>query len=242
MGRVAIAVLLAGLLIAPYSFGASNVNSPAARALNGELSSVNLAGVSLADAIDYLRDISSANINVNWKLLDAAHITKDTPVNVRLRAISMRKALQLILEEAGGSTPLTYYIDQGVIEITTQEAADTKQVTRVYDVGDLVVDIPDFVGPSMSLTQNSNSASGGSGSQGGTSGNGLFSNSGNQSNTDKGSTVTERGNDLVSIITSTIRPDVWQVNGGTATIRFFRNRLIVTAPRSVQEMIGGRVE
>jgi len=242
MRRVAIAILLVGLCAQPLTTFAAGPNASAARALNGEIANINLVGVSFVDAIDYLRDLSGANINVNWRLLQDKNVTKDTQVHVRLRSVSMRKALQLILDEAGGSTPLTYFIDQGVIEITTQEAADSKLVTRVYDVGDLIVDIPDFAGPSMNLQQNSNTnnSTNGGGNSGG--GSGLFSSSNNNNTTDKTATATERGNDLVSIITTTIRPDVWQVNGGTATIRFFRNRLIVTAPRSVQEMIGGRVE
>ena len=242
MRRIAIAILLAGFCAHPLTSFAAGPIASAARALNGEIANINLVGVSFVDAIDYLRDLSGANINVNWRLLQDKNVTKDTQVHVRLRSVSMRKALQLILDEAGGSTPLTYFIDQGVIEITTQEAADSKLVTRVYDVGDLIVDIPDFAGPSMNLQQNSNTnnSTNGGGNSGG--GSGLFSSSNNNNTTDKTATATERGNDLVSIITTTIRPDVWQVNGGTATIRFFRNRLIVTAPRSVQEMIGGRVE
>lgn len=245
MRRVAIAIVLAGIFALQLTSHAAPLNAVPARALNSEISNINLIGVSFADAIDYLRDISGANINVNWRLLHDKNITKDAQVHVRLRAVPMRKALQLILDEAGGSTPLTYYLDQGVIEITTQEAADAKLITRVYDVGDLIVDIPNFAGPNLNLAENSNSSNSGSGSNGNNSGgggSGLFSNTGNSKTDEKTATANDRGNDLVSIITTTIRPEVWQINGGTATIRFFRNRLIVTAPRSVQEMIGGRVQ
>ena len=44
------------------------------------------------------------------------------------------------------------------------------------------------------------------------------------------------------IITSTIEPELWQQNGGTAAIRFFNGSLIVTAPRSVHEALGGYVD
>ncbi len=242
MRRVAIALILAGLCATPVQTFASAPNVAAARALGGELSSVNLDGVGFADSIDYLRDLTGANINVNWRLMQEKNINKDTPVHMKLRAVSMRKALQLLLDEVGAGTPLTYFIDQGVIEITTQEAADAKLVTRVYDVGDLMVDIPDFAGPSLNITDNSSSGSN-SGKSGGGGGNNLFGgNNANNNNNDKPATANDRGNELVSIITTTIRPEVWQINGGPANIRFFRNRLIVTAPRSVQEMIGGRAE
>jgi hypothetical protein len=35
---------------------------------------------------------------------------------------------------------------------------------------------------------------------------------------------------------------VWRQNGGPASIRFFNGTLIVTAPRSVHEAIGGPLE
>jgi hypothetical protein len=236
-------LLLAVLLMVPCVAPAASLNANVKRSLNSEISSINLANASFADALDYLRDITGANINVNWRLLETAHVTRDTPVNVRLRAIPMRKALSLILQEAGGGTPLTYFVDQGVIEITTQEVADSKMITRVYDVADLVVDIPDFEGPDLNLAQSTNNSTNSSnGSSGGGSSTGIFSNVGQNQSKEKTPTVEERGNDLVSVITSVIRPEVWQINGGTATIRFFRGKLIVTAPRSVQEMIGGRVE
>ncbi len=40
----------------------------------------------------------------------------------------------------------------------------------------------------------------------------------------------------------TVEPEVWRENGGTASIRYFRGRLIITAPRSVHEQIGGAID
>ena len=62
--------------------------------------SLNLAGVTLNDAIDFLRDISNANFHVNWPALEAIGVSKQTPVNIRLRNVSMRKVLTLLLSES----------------------------------------------------------------------------------------------------------------------------------------------
>ena len=43
-------------------------------------------------------------------------------------------------------------------------------------------------------------------------------------------TRADRAQALVDVITSTIQPEIWQANGGTAAIRFFNGSLIVTAP------------
>ena len=85
------------------------------------LPATNLDNVSVNDAIDFLRDVSGANIHVNWRALEEVGVGKDAQVNVRLRSVNLRKVLDLVLEEAGGGTALTYYVDQGVIEVTTRE-------------------------------------------------------------------------------------------------------------------------
>lgn len=191
-------------------------------------------GVALVDAIDFLRDLTGLNIHVNWKALESAGVGKDTVINLRMRDLKLRKILSLILNDAaGGSELLTFYVDGGVLEVTTQEEADKVMFTRVYPVQDLLVEVPDFAGPNINIEQNS--GSGGSGSSGSI----LQNGSGNSDQEDAQLTRAERAQQLLDVITSTIRPDVWQVNGGTATIRFFNGNLIVTAPRSVHEMLGG---
>ena len=47
----------------------------------------------------------------------------------------------------------------------------------------------------------------------------------------------ERANDIIELIRATIRPDVWEENGGQATIRYFRGNLVINAPRTVHALI-----
>jgi uncharacterized membrane protein YgcG len=209
---------------------------------------IKLDSVSFKDALDFVQDLSGANLHVNWGALQAAGITKDAVIDLHLRSVPLRKALGLILSEAAaGNAVLTYYIDDNVIEITTQELADKVLITRVYPVDDLLMDVPDFTdAPSFDLSQNSNSSgttvgtSGGGGGGGGSSN--LFGGSGSGGGNQTGPTRAERAQQLVDLITSIVRPEIWQANGGTATIRFFNGSLIVTAPRSVQEAIDGPVD
>lgn len=238
MRRLSAALSVAVLLLTSTAVSAAT-NASVRAAMQKEIPSLNLSNVSFGDSIDFLRDVTGLNINVNWKQLELLHVTRETPVNVRLRQISVRRALSLILAEAGGATPLTYYIDEGVVEITTQEAADSKMITRVYDVSDLLVEIPDFEGPVFSLSSQNTSGSGGGRGSGGGSQSLFPSGSTDRRSEESAKTREERGQELVTLITSTIRPEIWADAGGTAQIRFWRGRLIVTAPRSVQEMIGG---
>jgi hypothetical protein len=52
-------------------------------------------------------------------------------------------------------------------------------------------------------------------------------------------TRTERADQLVEMIREIIRPEIWKENGGPASIRYFNGQLIVTAPKSIHEAIGG---
>src|SRR5689334_18811856 len=110
------------------SVGASVVRQQLAQ----RLPELRFQGVTLGDAIEFMRDVSGANIAVNWKALEGAGVNRDTPVNLHLNGISLRKAMDMVLNEAAGGDALTYYVDQGVIEITTRDLADRAMVTRVY--------------------------------------------------------------------------------------------------------------
>ena len=230
ISRLASTIVLLGVMSVASAQSVVNPKIALAR----KLPDVNLSNVALADALDFLRDTSAANMHVNWAALEAAGISKDTPVNLRLRGASLRKVLNLILTEAaGGADTLSFYSADGVLEITTREIADQEMVTIVYPVQDLLVEVPDFNNAPDFNLQAQQSAGGGGGSA-------LFGGGGGEE--EQQTTRAERADELISLITDTIQPDVWQVNGGTATIRFFQGNLIVRAPRSVHEALGRSVD
>jgi uncharacterized membrane protein YgcG len=208
-----------------------------------------LTDVPLSDALDYIRDTTDTNMVVDWKSLEAVNIDRNTLINLRLHNVTLRKALTIILNEAGAGNVLTFYVQDNVLEITTQAKADSVLYTMVYPVQDLLVTVPNFQLSDVTNLASSISSGGGgttvggSGGGGGSSSNnslsGAFSGSGSSTNTD---TTQQQSDALVKLIMDTVRPEVWRENGGNSTIRFFNGMLIVTAPLSVQEAIGGPVE
>jgi hypothetical protein len=244
LARFASVVLTVGLLGLALPARSASAG-PSKAALNRSLPELKFDGVGLSDCIDFLRDVSGSNITVNWKALAEANVQKDQPVTVRLYRVSLRKALSVILDEATGGDALTFYIEDNVIEVTTKAVADKIMYVRVYPIEDLIMDVPDFAdAPKFDLTSatnqgNTGGSGGGSGGGGGNSG-GIFSGSG--SGTSSKETVKskdERAQELVQLIVETIQPEVWRENGGTASVRYFNGSLVVSAPRSVQEAIGG---
>ena len=209
--------------------------------LNRTLPEMNFDSTAFVDCIDFLRDITDANIVVNWKALEAAGVTRETLVNVKVRKVTLRKALSLLLSEASAGEGITYSLDDGVIEITTTELANARMYTKVYPVGDLLMEVPNFDNaPNFSLDQNQQGNQGGGQGSGNSSG-GLFGSGGgaDRNEEDQGKTKEERADELLSLIREVIYPDIWRENGGTASIRMYRDNLVVTAPRHVHEAIGG---
>jgi len=135
---------------------------------------------------------------------------------------------------------LTFAIDSNVIEITSQEEADKVMVTKTYVVDDLVMPMTRTITPpafNLSEITKGGSSSGSGGSSGSTSS--LFDTS--TSAAGESDTPEKRGQELVTLVRDVIRPDIWKENGGNATIKYFSGKLIVTAPVSVHEAIGGPV-
>jgi hypothetical protein len=225
-------ILVVGLFTASAAAQAS-----ARRSLNTILPELKFDNITLADAMDFLRDTSGANIHVNWRALEEIGIGKDTTINVRLRNVTLRRILRTILTEASSGSLLTYYIDENIIEVTKRELADQQMITRIYPVDDLIMDVPDFEAPQFQIQATQTGRGGGGGG-----GQNLFGDLNSQTDQRENMTRTDRAQQLIDMIQEIIQPDVWNINGGRAAIRFWNGSLIVTAPRSVHEALGGYSE
>ncbi|HEX8343064.1 MAG TPA: hypothetical protein VF624_19330 [Tepidisphaeraceae bacterium] len=227
---------LAAVTAAPLARGAVPM-------LNKTLPEVRFQDVAFSDALEFLRDTTQMNLVIDWAALEQVGVGKDTPVSLRLRNAKVQKVMTLLLEAAGPGL-LAIDVDDNIVNVTTRIKADDKVITVVYPVADLLLEIPDFKGPKMSLTDSNsgggrNGGSGGSGS--GSSSGGLFNNENAEENgRETRRTRVERAEELIDLIKTTIRPEVWDTNGGRARIKYFNNNLIITAPRSIQSAIAGR--
>jgi beta-lactamase regulating signal transducer with metallopeptidase domain len=90
-----------------------------------------------SDVIEFLRDVTGANIFVNWNDVQNAGISKDAPVTIRVRDVTLAKAIDLVLQSVGANTELTYSVEGGVIEIATAAHAEKKVIVQTYDVSRL---------------------------------------------------------------------------------------------------------
>jgi hypothetical protein len=219
-----------------FAFSQRAMASEARDLLSKRVPQAKLDNIALTDALDFLRDIAGVNISVDWKALEAAGVSKDAQVNLELHNVSAGKILSLILSQAGPGDLLTWYIDRDVVQITTRAIADQQMITIVYYVMDLLQPNPSFNYQIQGITSGSAQISGGGGGGGGTT---LTQSNNSGSQTQNMQTAADN---LVKLIETVVRPEVWRDNGGSASIEYWNGNLIVTAPRSVQEAIGGPVD
>lgn len=83
----------------------------------------------LGTALDYLKETHGIEIWVDKVRVNV----QDYTVTLESSKASFRSCLNLILEPHA----LCYVVEDDVLKITTQEAADTKMITRTYPAGDL---------------------------------------------------------------------------------------------------------
>ncbi len=171
--------------------------------------------------VGLLRNETGTNIVVNWNALAAAGVSKQTPISLSLRNVPFKKVLSIVLQQAqgGGGSRLGYSISEGVLTISTRAQLAQQQVVKVYDIHDLLVQAPNFSNaPSFNLqsaTQNTSSSvsSQGGGGAMGAAGGGLFT--GSASTTSQAGQSAKLIKSITKLITSTVDPASWTVNGGT---------------------------
>jgi hypothetical protein len=89
-------------------------------ALERRMPQISFSNTPLKQALEYLRDSAGVNMYVHWKALKEENVGEATPINLKVRDISLSRALELTLRDATGDDSLGFGIEGGVIEITTR--------------------------------------------------------------------------------------------------------------------------
>jgi uncharacterized membrane protein YgcG len=212
---------------------------------------VDIVDARLRTAIQWFTATTGVPIVIDWRAMEQEGLDPEQRITIQMRHVPAGQLLGLMMRMAApqdmpGAVELMYETTPWYVQIITKRQADRNLIVRVYDVGDLLMEVPNFSNaPEFDLnTALSNTNSGGSNQRGGggmaggggVGGGGLFGQEAQAREEVK--TRAERGEELAQLVRDTVEPQVWVENGGVATIRYHNNRLIVSAPRYVHAKIG----
>ena len=123
-----------GTVIQPASPGAVCSREAILRALDKPVQ-LEFVETPLADVVEFLQQLLQVPVCLDQRSLSDVGVSIDTPITRRIRGVSARTALELMLRDLD----LQWVPFGEVLLITTPEHADSLLESIVYDVHDLVV-------------------------------------------------------------------------------------------------------
>lgn len=207
--------------------------------------SVSFQESTLESSLNFLQSATGADLEIMWLGdNDSSGLTKETLISAKADNLTALRVLEIILERAdvasgnsysGGST--WQMSDTGALQIGPRERLNKFKRTEIYDVSDLVLEVPNYDdAPTLDLQQALQASQRG----GGGGGQSTFTNTNNnnQSNTRPLETRTQ---EVVELITTIVESEQWQENGGDGgSIRVFQGKaLVVKAPDYMHRGING---
>ena len=180
--------------------------------IEAQLESVKLDVFSFneADVVDVVKDIGKrARITVVIEKAALESLDADArKITLELADIKAGNALNIVLDQTG----LYKSYKNGILYITTKERAESKTITKTYDVRDITAKVVDFPAPEIRLRSEDNS-----------SGPVYVEPEAEEPTTE----------DIVEMIEESVDAD-W---GGTCSVTIAKGNLIIRAPRSVHKEV-----
>ncbi len=186
----------------------------------------------MSNVMTFLEEYTGADLDPLW-ITDrqAVGLDPDAEITLGVKGITSLRLLELVLDQAdadllysGGST--WQMSEWGSIQIGPKERLSRKRRLKIYDINDILFEIPNYPDvPTIDLQQALRSNEGG--------GQSPFQNI--QTNIER-VPKEERGEALIDLITAVVEPETWDVG---ADIRYYQGSLIVSAPDFVHRALDG---
>ncbi len=184
----------------------------------------------LQDVITFIAQVTNLNVDVDWDSLDQIGIDPDQDISLELREVPARVVLDRVLEKAQADpfSKAGWAVNDGVLVIAADEALRRNTFIVIYDIRDLLFQIPDFDdAPRLDLDQVLNQGARGGGGSGS-----IFEDSSNGEGSDyrgDGLTEEEMMDRILDIIQTNVDFEGWRDNGGsTGVVQELNGNLIIT--------------
>lgn len=206
----------------------------------------------LEDVIKFVAELTGAEIDPMW-LTDREQIGMDKEFQVTLKSnnISALSLLERVLDmstsDTTGAHGMTWQMSEGgALQIGPRERLNKFRRVELYDINDMLMEIPDFTNAPQFDLNNVLQSQGGRGG-GGSSQSPFQQNNGRGGNQpgqgvngQQGTTKAERAEALKNLIIGLVEPDQWVENGyEAASIKYYQNVFIVNAPDYVHRALDG---
>jgi hypothetical protein len=199
------------------------------------LPAMDFTDMPLKDVLKFFESVLNSNLQVNWKALEQAGISRDSPITLNLKQVSISRALDLTLDGVNATREkmdrVYWVLDDGVVVVSTGTDLNRTMTTRVIDAGTSMMVVPDCEGPRISLRTAAQNNAGSTGGGGQGSGVGLFDEAGQNTQNKQGQSYDEQKKKLqeavVESIKSTIGKDMWEPEG-KGSIHVVGNKLVIT--------------
>lgn len=190
----------------------------------------------LKDIFEFLAQTTGADMEILWAE-ETGEEGLDPEMTVSLKVTNLpvlttiERLLAKVKPTAGDST--WQMADSGEIQIGTKERLNAYKRVEIYDINDLLMELPDYDEvPEIDL-QNALQQSNGGGGQS------PFRDQGQNQELDR-RTLDDRAQEVIDLIVELVEPEQWQDGGGDGgTIRHLRGALIVNAPDYMHRQING---
>lgn len=202
----------AGMTIAEFDKSLLKVAIPAFRA----------EGVTLGELVKKLSAEHKVNLALGFTALKAQGLDLSVRHDFAHTGTTLRDVLLTMQTQYFPNIETVVLAEDNLVSVTTQTAADVQIITRTYYYVDVLAAIPQFVPKEQNLNQLTEARAKAAGI------------------TTPVKTKPRIETSIEELIVSSIRPEIWRVNGGKfSALRQVGDKVIVTAPLAVHALING---
>lgn len=185
------------------------------------------------DVLKFFQTLTQVNMDVDWESLGAIGVTKDSLVSLKLTNVPAETLLDRVLRKVSTDqfSTANWWVENGVLTIASDEALRKNRSLVIYNIQDLLFDIPDYTTvPEIDLTTVLQQGEGG--------GQSPFQE--DEEDEDARPTRQERIDRIIAILQENVDFEGWRDNGGeTGTLQELNGSLIITnTPRNHREIVG----
>jgi len=192
----------------------------------------NFVDTPLDQVVQFLQTVTGINIVVDQRVLTAGEYR----ITLSLTDVPLEDALDFALEMVG----LRWIVRKGVIFISDTQGVQAEPYTRIYDIRDLIGDVPNYAGPTFDLEQAT--GGGGGGTSGGGGGGFSFEDEEDEEDIEVFVSAEQSGQDVAAMIQENVARDTWGL-GGRNSIAYRDGNLIVVnnleVHKEIQELLDG---